>query len=109
MLGTILKSGESWTTNDNHLHRLRRFQWPANERTNKQSGYPSWRRHCSILRRRWRDSQVMPGKLCRFDGKGNFKSTFIVNEPDPTSTTGAPKLVSGSQKGTYTINSTALV
>ena len=40
----------------------------------------------------------------QFDGKGNFKSTFIVNEPDPTSTTGARKLVSGSQTGTYTIN-----
>lgn len=39
-----------------------------------------------------------------FDGKGNFESTFIVNEPDPTSTTGARKLVSGSQTGTYTIN-----
>jgi hypothetical protein len=40
----------------------------------------------------------------QFDGKGNFKSTFIVNEPDPTSTTGARKVVSGSQTGTYTIN-----
>ena len=40
----------------------------------------------------------------QFDGKGNFKSTFIVNEPDLTSTTGARKLVSGSQTGTYTIN-----
>ena len=40
----------------------------------------------------------------QFDGKGNFKSTFIVNEPDPTSTTGGRKIVSGSQTGTYTIN-----
>lgn len=40
----------------------------------------------------------------QFDGKGNFKSTFIVNEPDPTSTTGGRKLVSGSQTGTYTVN-----
>ena len=40
----------------------------------------------------------------QFDGKGNFKSTFIVNEPDTTSTTEARKLVSGSQTGTYTIN-----
>ena len=40
----------------------------------------------------------------QFDGKGNFKSTFIVNEPDPTSATGARKIVTGSQTGTYTIN-----
>lgn len=40
----------------------------------------------------------------QFDGQGNFTSTFIVNEPDPTSTTGGRKLVSGSQTGTYTIN-----
>jgi hypothetical protein len=40
----------------------------------------------------------------QFDGKGNFKSTFIVNEPDTTSTTGARKVVPGSQTGTYTIN-----
>ena len=35
---------------------------------------------------------------------GNFKSTFIVNEPDTTSATGARKIVTGSQTGTYTIN-----
>ncbi len=40
----------------------------------------------------------------QFDGKGNFTSTFTVNEPDPTSTTGARKLVTGSQTGTYTLN-----
>ena len=40
----------------------------------------------------------------QLDGKGNFKSTFIINEPDPTSATGARKIVSGSQTGTYTIN-----
>lgn len=40
----------------------------------------------------------------QFDGKENFKATFIINEPDPASTTGARKLVSGSQTGTYTIN-----
>jgi predicted GNAT family acetyltransferase len=40
----------------------------------------------------------------QFDGKGNFKSTFIVNEPDTTSATGARKIVTGSQTGTYTIN-----
>jgi hypothetical protein len=39
-----------------------------------------------------------------FDGKGNFKSTFIVNEPDSTSATGARKIVAGSQTGTYTMN-----
>jgi hypothetical protein len=38
------------------------------------------------------------------DGKGNFASTFVVNEPDPASTTGGRKLVTGSQTGTYTIN-----
>lgn len=40
----------------------------------------------------------------QFDGEGNFTSTFTVNEPDPTSTTGARKLVTGSQTGNYTIN-----
>ena len=40
----------------------------------------------------------------QFDGKGNFKSTFIVNEPDTTSATGARKIVTGSQTGTYTMN-----
>jgi len=38
------------------------------------------------------------------DGKGNFASTFVVNEPDPASTTGGRKLVTGSQTGTYTLN-----
>lgn len=38
------------------------------------------------------------------DGKGNFASTFVVNEPDPASTTGARKLVTGRQTGTYTVN-----
>lgn len=40
----------------------------------------------------------------QLDGKGNFASTFVVNEPDPASTTGGRKLVTGSQTGTYTIN-----
>jgi hypothetical protein len=31
-------------------------------------------------------------------------ATFIVNEPDPTSTTGARKLVTGTNVGTYTVN-----
>lgn len=38
------------------------------------------------------------------DGKGNFTTTFLVNEPDPASTTGGRKLVTGSQTGTYTVN-----
>jgi len=38
------------------------------------------------------------------DGKGNFTSTFVVNEPTPGSTTGARTLVTGSQTGTYTVN-----
>jgi len=39
-----------------------------------------------------------------YDGKGNFTTTFIVNQPDPTSTTGGRKLVTGTQVGTYTVN-----
>lgn len=39
-----------------------------------------------------------------FDGKGNFTSTAIVNEPLPGSTTGERKIVRVSQTGTYTIN-----
>jgi hypothetical protein len=39
-----------------------------------------------------------------YDGKGNFTQTFIVNEPDPTSTTGGRKIVTGTQVGTYTVN-----
>ena len=39
-----------------------------------------------------------------YDGKGNFTATFIVNEPDPTSTTGGRKLVTGTNVGTYTVN-----
>jgi hypothetical protein len=39
-----------------------------------------------------------------YDGKGNFTATFIVNEPDPSSTTGGRKLVTGTNVGTYTVN-----
>jgi hypothetical protein len=39
-----------------------------------------------------------------YDGKGNFTATFIVNQPDPTSTTGGRKLVTGTNVGTYTVN-----
>jgi hypothetical protein len=39
-----------------------------------------------------------------FDGNGNFTATFLVNEPDPTSTTGGRKIVTGTQTGTFTVN-----
>jgi hypothetical protein len=39
-----------------------------------------------------------------FDGEGNLTSTFVVNAPDTTSTTGARKLITGTQVGTYTVN-----
>jgi len=40
-----------------------------------------------------------------YDGKGNFTQTFIVNEPDPASTTGGRKIVTGNTNvGTYTVN-----
>ena len=42
--------------------------------------------------------------LRQFDGQGNLTGTFILNEPDPASTTGGRKLVTGTQVGTYTIN-----
>jgi hypothetical protein len=39
-----------------------------------------------------------------FDGHGNLKGTFTLNEPEPTSTTGGRKIVTGTQIGTYTVN-----
>lgn len=39
-----------------------------------------------------------------FDGQGNLSGTFTVNEPDPASTTGGRKIVTGTQIGTYTVN-----
>lgn len=39
-----------------------------------------------------------------FDGQGNLTGTFTLNEPDPTSTTGGRKIVTGTQMGTYTVN-----
>ena len=38
------------------------------------------------------------------DGYGNLTGTFTVNEPDPASTTGGRKIVTGTQVGTYTVN-----
>jgi hypothetical protein len=38
------------------------------------------------------------------DGKGNLTGTFVVNEPAAGSTTGARTIVTGTQKGTYTVN-----
>jgi hypothetical protein len=39
-----------------------------------------------------------------FDGKGNLTGTFTINAPDPASTTGGRKLITGTQMGTYTVN-----
>lgn len=39
-----------------------------------------------------------------FDGQGNLTGTFTLNAPDPTSTTGARKISTGTQVGTYTVN-----
>ena len=39
-----------------------------------------------------------------FDGNGNMTGTFTVNEPTPGSTTGERTIVTGTQKGTYTVN-----
>jgi hypothetical protein len=40
----------------------------------------------------------------KFDGKGNLTGTFTLNAPDTTSATGARKIITGSQIGTYTVN-----
>ncbi len=42
--------------------------------------------------------------LRSFDGQGNLTGTFIVNEPKAGSTTGERTIVTGTQKGTYTVN-----
>jgi hypothetical protein len=39
-----------------------------------------------------------------FDGNGNLTGTFLVNEPTAGSPTGARTIVTGTQKGTYTVN-----
>jgi hypothetical protein len=39
-----------------------------------------------------------------FDGQGNLTGTFTLNAPDLTSTTGARKIITGTQLGTYTVN-----
>lgn len=39
-----------------------------------------------------------------FDGQGNLTGTFTLNAPDLTSTTGARKISTGTQVGTYTVN-----
>lgn len=39
-----------------------------------------------------------------FDGKGNLTGTFTVNGPDPASSTGGRKIITGTQVGTYTVN-----
>lgn len=39
-----------------------------------------------------------------YDGQGNLSGTFTINEPDPASTTGGRKIVTGTNVGTYTVN-----
>jgi hypothetical protein len=39
-----------------------------------------------------------------FDGQGNLTGTFTLNAPDLTSATGARKISTGTQVGTYTVN-----
>ena len=48
--------------------------------------------------------QAMALAVRHFDGKGNTNGTFTVNAPDPASTTGGRKLITGTNVGTYTIN-----
>lgn len=38
------------------------------------------------------------------DGQGNLTGTFTLNAPDLASATGARKIVTGTQVGTYTVN-----
>ena len=40
----------------------------------------------------------------QLDGEGNLTGTFVLNEPEPGSTTGGRKIVTGTQMGTYTVN-----
>ena len=42
--------------------------------------------------------------LRQLDGNGNLTGTFTVNEPTAGSTTGERTIVTGKQKGTYTVN-----
>jgi len=39
-----------------------------------------------------------------FDGEGNLRGTFTLNEPTPGSTTGGRTIVTGTNVGTYTVN-----
>ena len=39
-----------------------------------------------------------------FDGQGNLTGTFTLNAPDLTSTTGARRIITGTQVGTYIVN-----
>jgi hypothetical protein len=42
--------------------------------------------------------------LRNFDGQGSLTGTFTLNEPTPGSSIGARTIVTGTQKGTYTVN-----
>ena len=50
------------------------------------------------------DHQAIALATRHFDGKGNLTGSFIVNGPDPTSTTGGREIITGTQAGTYTVN-----
>ena len=49
-------------------------------------------------------NQAVVLAMSYFDGNGNYKSTFVVNEPTAGSTTGARTIVTGTNVGTYTVN-----
>ena len=49
-------------------------------------------------------NQAVVLAMSYFDGNGNYKSSFIVNEPTAGSTTGARTIVTGTNAGTYTVN-----
>ena len=49
-------------------------------------------------------NQAVVFAMSYFDGNGNYRSTFVVNEPTAGSTTGGRTIVTGSNVGTYTVN-----
>ena len=51
---------------------------------------------------RMRDTLALA--IRHLDGQDNLTGTFTVNAPDPASTTGGRKIITGTQVGTYTVN-----
>ena len=49
-------------------------------------------------------NQAVTYAMSYYDGNGNYRSTFVVNEPTAGSTTGARTIVTGTNVGTYTVN-----